>query len=616
MSSLLLLIAGALGLAAVCRRSFAQSFPVVVLAASLITYGCLFIGHKSLALPVVLTALGVLAIFWVREGRHRREMPAADALLSPALAGLAAAVAIGWLCTGGLRFALLDDLVHWALYTKQLCFMQAFPNAAQIASAYGDYPPGVQMLLVFLQLGRPFSQRLLFLGQLVWCFALTLPLLSRVKWGGGVWKNLGKTLACALVLLTFPALFSRYYAISLVVEPVMGLLLGYALYTAWQSAQKPGLFELMGVSLALCVLALAKSTGLLYVVFGFLAIAILWSGALRGMNRDARLLLFFGVMAPFAAWYSWRCLCGAAGNASYFTEGAAKAYTLQNFQSFITGQGLAGQVTGAFFKALLLKPLNKYIGFSALGALALLWLAAWLLWRARRISRGTVGALTALTLCFAVYAFSVCYSYVYLFDESEALGLSAFSRYIAPLPTAMTYLLLGPLESVWGGLSARGRKACAGCALAVLALCAAGPLSAWLPAGYEKVATGVDGKQYRAAEAQVSALLPRLEKPGTDTSLLVVTTGLSTDRPNQLYRYFCLPAGVLFWSPQQCGSPERMRAVWEDAMQTGTEYVWCAPGSEATIGEAALADQSGRPLQANGLYRVLDPTGKVERVGD
>ena len=61
-------------------------------------------------------------------------------------AALAAALAVAWVCVAPQRMAILDDLVHWALNAKQLCFMEHFPTAAEIASTYGDYPPGGQLL--------------------------------------------------------------------------------------------------------------------------------------------------------------------------------------------------------------------------------------------------------------------------------------------------------------------------------------------------------------------------------------------------------------------------------------------------------------------------------------
>ena len=53
MIPLLLLLAAAIGLAAFARRSFAETLPLTVLAAVLVTYLCTGAGYKSLALPLV-----------------------------------------------------------------------------------------------------------------------------------------------------------------------------------------------------------------------------------------------------------------------------------------------------------------------------------------------------------------------------------------------------------------------------------------------------------------------------------------------------------------------------------------------------------------------------------
>lgn len=615
MIPLILLLAAALALAALFRRDFSEALAPAGLGAALLTYLCTALRHKSLALP--LAAAGCLALLAWGGARARRGAlkPDGGRLFSPAFAALAVALAATWVCIAPQRMAILDDLVHWALNTKQLCYMEAFPTAAEIASEYGDYPPGGQMLAVFLHLGGPFSQRLVYWSNYLLLFALELPLLGRLRWRRGWAANLLQVLGGAALLALFPALYNRYYTISLVVEPLMALLLGYALYTAWKCMERPDLPGMGGVCAALCVLALTKNTGLAYVLFGLLAAAALWWPALSkgGWKLRAGCALCGGL--PFVAWYSWKWLCAHNGTVSYFTEDAPAAYTLAHVKEFFRGEGLAGQVIPRFAKSLLLQPLNKNIGLSALGVLALVWLAALWLRRAKPgPPRRFYAALGLLTACFAVYSVSVCYSYVYLFDEWEAESLSAFSRYVGPLPAAMLLLTLGPVLKALAGCAKRRRAAAYACGALALAVCA-GPLAYWTPAGYEAAAKGIDGREYRAAEAQCGAVLAAIEAPET-ARMVVVTAGLSTDRPNQLRTYFLLPVQTLNWSEAQYGSREKAGAVWQNALvEAGYGYVWCAPGSGPTLEAYSMRDAAGRPLEPGALYAVTqDGRFELERL--
>lgn len=615
MITFVLLLAAALALAALARRNFAETLPPAVLAAALLTYGCTALRHKSLALPLAALVCAGLLCLLVWRARKGGLAVRWGEVFSPALAALAAALTVAWVCVAPLRMAILDDLVHWALNAKQLCFMEHFPTAAEIASTYGDYPPGGQLLAVFLHLGRPFSQTLLYWSNLLLMCALELPLLGRLRWRKKLLPDCLQVLGGAAALLAFPALYNRYYTISLVTEPLMALLLGYALYMAWRYMERPDALRAAGACAALCLLALGKNTGLAYVCFGLVGAAVLCWPALRSAGRRGWAAgAAFGAL-PLIFWYSWKWLCTQNGTVSYFTEDAPAAYTWQHVKEFLRGEGLAGGVIPHFVKSLFLQPLNKHIGLSALGMVALIWLAV--LWARRRrpaaVPRRFCAALGALTGCFAAYAVSVCYSYVYLFDEWEAETLSAFSRYLSPLPAAMLLLALGPVLCAAVGMKKRPRTAVYAACAAALLVCA-GPLAYWTPAGYEAAAKGIDRQQYEEAERQCGAVLAELRAP-RGARMVVVTDGLATDRPNQLRKYFLLPAQTLNWSEAQYGSREKAGEVWQNALvDAGYGYVWCAPESGPTLEAYGMKDALGAPLEPGTLYAVTqDGRFELER---
>ena len=171
MIPLLLLLAAAIGLAAFARRSFAETLPLTVLAAVLVTYLCTGAGYKSLALPLVgaaaLTLVLLAGIKSAKEGGALRWR----ALAGPALAAFLAAAAAAFFCAGHMRLINFDDVAHWALYTRQQCGLEHFPNVLESASDFADYPPGVQLLAVFLQIGVPFRHAMLFTAQFLWAAA-------------------------------------------------------------------------------------------------------------------------------------------------------------------------------------------------------------------------------------------------------------------------------------------------------------------------------------------------------------------------------------------------------------------------------------------------------------
>ena len=179
---ILLVLAAALALA--LERPMERTVPAVLAGAALVTYCATLAGQKSTALPVMAVCAGVAFLAAVVRCRKAGAGRCTEVLVRPAVLALVLALAAGWLLMRQIRFVMLDDLLHWALFSKQMCGLEAFPDGAQLASAYADYPPGAQMLLVFLQIGQPFSHPLLFWGQLLWYTGLTLPLLAKTGDGG------------------------------------------------------------------------------------------------------------------------------------------------------------------------------------------------------------------------------------------------------------------------------------------------------------------------------------------------------------------------------------------------------------------------------------------------
>ena len=178
---ILLVLAAALALA--LERPMERTVPAVLAGAALVTYCATLAGQKSTALPVMAVCAGVACLAAVVRCGKAGAGRCTAVLVRPAVLALVLALAAGWLLMRQIRFVMLDDLLHWALFSKQMCGLEAFPDGAQLASAYADYPPGAQMLLVFLQIGQPFSHPLLFWGQLLWYTGLTLPLLEKTGEG-------------------------------------------------------------------------------------------------------------------------------------------------------------------------------------------------------------------------------------------------------------------------------------------------------------------------------------------------------------------------------------------------------------------------------------------------
>ena len=128
---------------------------------------------------VVLGAINVISVLVLAFLAWRRRDGEKAPRFGPAFFAFVLAIAAVAALSGHLQLTIFDDLSHWGLFTRQICGMDKFPAAAQSASTFSDYPPGLQMLAALLNLGAGrASVRTMFIAQILWYVGLTLPLLA------------------------------------------------------------------------------------------------------------------------------------------------------------------------------------------------------------------------------------------------------------------------------------------------------------------------------------------------------------------------------------------------------------------------------------------------------
>ena len=197
------------------RAPFAQTLPLVLTGISLVTYLFTGAGEKEWLPLFVAPAVAAAAFFALRKG-------AGPLRLGPPFFALLLALGLTVALSGQIQLTVFDDVAHWGLFTRQISGMDQFPTAAQSASSFSDYPPGLQMLTAFLHLYTPrVTVAAMIDTQMLWYMGLTLPLLADLDWRKHWWSNLLLVGGEAAFLLVFPAFYTKYHQMSLVMEPVM-----------------------------------------------------------------------------------------------------------------------------------------------------------------------------------------------------------------------------------------------------------------------------------------------------------------------------------------------------------------------------------------------------------
>lgn len=212
----------------------------------------------------------------------------------------------------------------------------------------------------------------------------------------------------------------------------------------------------------------------------------------------------------------------------------------------------------------------------------------------------------SLTLLFTV---GVLYSYLFVFNESEALGLSSVSRYLA---TGCGLLLISGVAVLWTSMLHKPKVCCASCpTLAVLLFFALGNvpymLDSLIHAPIQAAQTNHDAYLYRRTAQRIRSL-------GEDSPRVYLITandaGITRMRVDYELLPIVLPAhdSILMEHPPE-DSPWVVQSNWKEWRETlldGFDYVYihCPETSFVVEFLPVFIDES--QVAVDKMFRVTD----------
>ena len=500
---LLLLPAGA-GVCAVARCQLAEGLAVAMLG--LVAAGYL------LALAGLLPLLGLLPWAAALAGvilveRRRGDNPAfCRGLWQGAAAFVLLALFYWWLCRGH-SLADWDDFSHWGRAAKWMFTTDTLYTVPGCDDGYKSYPPATALWQVMLlQAGRwvwrGFREDILLYANALLTAAL---LLVPLRAGRGLPAIPAAALLGVTPLLVYPTYFARAS-----VDGLIGVFCAVLLLSAFlpgRSAATPWV-EALG---CFC-LTLVKDAGA-----GLAALAALTMLAARlWKNRRSALVPAFVPLACVGlAKGSWALHLGAVGAAARW-QGEDP---LRNIWSLLINNipDWRRMTIAAFCEAMVRTP--NYGAARSLPFLAwpaafclLVGLAAALLPRPARKRLAGIGA--AGLGVTAAFAGSLFYTYLFMFEPSEAVQLASLYRYLDSCVMLLAVLGGGALGWAACGAPRRSWLALAGWAVGLCLLFPLGPSADKIRyAPQEAAASGADRVLSRHAADRIRALgetAPRL----------------------------------------------------------------------------------------------------------
>jgi len=337
-----------------------------------------------------------------------------------------------------------DEFSHWMDSIQVMTHLDDFITNPASNSLYKSYPPAMTLFQYLLQKiyllfnpDKPFCEWRMYLAFQIFSLSILFPFLKNFSF-----KNLVSFCCIGIILFIFPLPFFSDFLSCVYIDPVVAILAGCGFAMPIFFEKKDFLYTLH-ISLICAILVLTKDVGLYFACFIVLLniiVTIINNHPLRSQNKQEQCAQMLTIILPILLLFL--CKCGwnnmiQVNNAEVsFGNKIDLLYYTRMF--FLNNDGTSMQTIVSTFKdALYSKPF--YIGSTniTIKYFDLFWISFFVFYYLcrRYISAKTDCKVTVIALGAVIFAQLVMYiyclgaTYVYSFEEHEALRMASYARY-------------------------------------------------------------------------------------------------------------------------------------------------------------------------------------------
>ena len=375
------------------RISLVEAMPVFICGLALTLYVLAFLHHLSWIDGIA--ALTVVLFFVWLAGRKKEERESflrvcGHNMTRPSFITGVILLAVVAVCTYAKQVTWWDDFNFWAVDARALYFSDGFAGKyGNVAPAFGDYPPGSQLIKWwFLHLNpQAFREGLAFAGYYTMNLVFLLPLLK--KWKG---KNVIFMALMAAALWLFPSIGEYFGYHGFCADLTMACIYGSFLYAVTDREVESEVFYYGRMALYLSVLVLVKSIGFVWTLFGLLFF-LLYRHSGEGRERREgggkcawlRGLLTIAI-PPALTGGTWMLFCLLMRRVANSTTTAVKYVVTDEYGL----SGYMGEYASAFLRAFFGSPLHRtkslFIDMTPIGCYLVICLLCLLFWKGKLLS--------------------------------------------------------------------------------------------------------------------------------------------------------------------------------------------------------------------------------------
>ncbi len=448
--NLLLILISAVFISILADKKLEDVLPPVVFGLLLCLYLIAIAGkaHHSFEASLILFAM-IWAYFIIRK---RRVIFSASEIrtkmLSPGLLLYYVVVVLMFLTYSNHFVTVWDDFHYNATFPKDMFYYGTMPFGNRSATLYRSYLPLMQLFFYwgFQGMGR-FSEPMMFGYKMFLIYTCMLPLFKQINTKRHWIVN--TSLGICTILMPYLLMFELLESLSM--DTFMALLFGYAVWHVIFVKDKD-MFTLVSMILSLTCLTMVKQLGILFTMIALFTWFVSYITSYLHAEKTGRKLISRESAAWAAAlvvnamfWLSWKIFCNVKGNSVYLS-GKLKDSVRGGSIIF---PSYSGTVVRTFVKSIFTYSLDlARFGMSLIIAVIVSLILFAAAYRKKTIGKKNLPGVTVLYLGLIMYLAVLLYTYLFVFEDWEALSLSSIDRYFGTYALALLYISAGTICSL------------------------------------------------------------------------------------------------------------------------------------------------------------------------
>lgn len=341
-----------------------------------------------------------------------------------------------------------DEFTHWGVVVKEMVLQNDLGTNPMADLTFSTYPPGISLFQYFLQkiyiwiTGNEFSEWLLYVAFQVFSYAFLVPFIgSKIK------KNVLYGLTSAALIFLAPIFFYKEVCSTLYVDPLIGILAGAGMATVlWGKRECVNLLH----TIAICsMLVLVKDAGIMFAIIVAVTYMVVVCWEQKKLNKKL-VVNGIGLLASI-------CIPQILWNIDIAINQANRLFSAPiefgQLLNIVLHRDTSYRMTvwNVFWKYLFMVPIelgNTGITLSYF-SLFLIFISIFMIivkkadtkqMLAQKTGMVVIGMSIAQT---AIYIIGLGVTYIFKFDEFEAMQLASYNRYmnIAYLALWITIIL-------------------------------------------------------------------------------------------------------------------------------------------------------------------------------